>query len=160
MSKLMTMAAALVISLASVAAAASPDCEPARCAVQAAIAQECSCETATNHGRYVSCVAHVVKRLSEQGLIPTNCKGKVTRCAARSICGKPEFVTCQVPTDACDLTTGFCAKSPTLACLTDLDCGAKCKIKSSAERCTDRGGVVGTAPNCCASCGSPSAASE
>jgi hypothetical protein len=126
--------------------------------VQAAIAQECTCETATNHGRYVSCVAHVVKRLSQQGLIPTNCKGKVTRCAARSTCGKLEFVTCQIPTDVCDLTTGFCTKDPTLACLTDLDCGAKCKIKSSAERCTAKGGTVGTASNCCASCGSPSGA--
>jgi hypothetical protein len=45
-----------------------------------------------------------------------------------------------------------------LACVTDLDCGARCKIKSSAERCTERGGVVGVAPNCCASCGSPSGA--
>jgi len=132
--------------------AARVDCEPARCAVQAAIATECSCEGATNHGRYVSCVAHVVRRLAAEGTIPINCKGKVTRCAARSTCGKPGFVACQIPTDACDLTTGTCVKDPTLACTTDLDCGAKCKIKSSADRCAARGGVIGTASSCCADC--------
>ncbi len=133
--------------------AARPDCEPARCAVQAAIADECPCDGQENHGRYVSCVAHVVKRLSAPGgPIPTNCKGKVTRCAARSTCGKPGFVTCLTPADTCDLTTGTCVEDPSLVCLTDLDCGAKCKIRSSAESCELRGGTVGTASNCCANC--------
>jgi hypothetical protein len=67
MLKHMTLAAAIALGLPALATAARPDCEPARCAVQAAIAQECTCETATNHGRYASCVAHVVKRFSEQG---------------------------------------------------------------------------------------------
>jgi hypothetical protein len=103
-------------------------------------------------------VAHVVKRLSQQGLVPTNCKGKVTRCAARSTCGKPGFVTCLIPTDVCDLATGTCVDDPTITCLTDVDCGAKCKTKSSAERCEARGGTVSPAASCCASCGSPSGA--
>jgi len=159
MTRLLTLAAAIAIGFPALATAAKPDCEPARCAVQARIAAECPCETATNHGRYVSCVAHVVKRLShDEGLIPTNCKGKVTRCAARSTCGKEGFVTCLIPTDTCDLTTGFCTNDTTLACLTDVDCGAKCKIKSTSDGCTSRGGVVGTATNCCASCASPSGA--
>ena len=133
MTRLMILATAIAIGFPTLGAAARPDCEPARCAVQLAIAAECTCETATNHGRYVSCVAHVVKRFSDQGLIPTNCKGKVTRCAAHSTCGKPGFVTCLIPTDTCDLTTGFCVDDPTIPCLTDVDCGAKCKIKSSSD---------------------------
>jgi hypothetical protein len=137
---------------ASEARAGRVDCEPARCAVQAAIAAECPCAEAVNHGRYVSCVAHVVNRLAAGGTIPTACKGKITRCAARSTCGKPGFVTCLVPTDTCDLTTGFCADDPTLVCTTNLDCGAKCKTKSSADSCRARGGVVGTESSCCAIC--------
>ena len=158
MTRFLTLAAAIAIGLPALATASRPDCEPARCAVQAAIADECTCETATNHGRYVSCVAHVVKQLSRQGLVPTNCKGKLTRCAANSVCGKPGFVTCLIPTDTCDLTTGFCVEDPTIACTTDVDCGAKCKIKSSAESCVDRGGTPSASATCCASCGSPSGA--
>ena len=137
----------------SPAHAVKVDCEPARCATQSAVAAECPCEGQANHGQYVSCVAHVVRRLASDGTIPINCKGKVTRCAAKSTCGKPGFVTCLIPTDTCDLTTGFCIDDPTIACTTDLDCGAKCKIKSTADGCVARSGVVGTSTTCCASCG-------
>jgi len=157
MRKLVTLVT-LVIGLSGLAWAGRPDCEPARCAVQSTIARECPCAEATNHGQYVSCVAHVVKRLSQQGLVPTNCKGKITRCSAGSTCGKPGFVTCLIPTDTCDLTTGTCTDDPAIVCTTDVDCGAKCKVKSSTDGCTSRGGVVGTATNCCASCASPSGA--
>jgi hypothetical protein len=132
--------------------AAGVDCEPARCAVQAAVDAACPCDAATNHGKHVSCVAHVVKDLSRQGLVPTNCKGKVKRCAARSTCGKkPGFVTCTVPTDVCDPGTLTCLGNPTLACATDADCGTRCRTKSSAEKCPAPG-VVGSG-TCCASCG-------
>ncbi|HLK11941.1 MAG TPA: hypothetical protein VKW76_11210 [Candidatus Binatia bacterium] len=138
------------------AAVAATDCEPARCAVQAAIAQNCSCATAPNHGQYVSCVAHQVKALVASGAVPTTCKGAVTRCAAKSVCGKAGFVTCEIPTDACVIpagaTTGTCAANPALTCATSLDCGAACKIKHDADLCTAVGGTVGTSPTCCASC--------
>ena len=124
------------------------DCEPSRCAAQSAIAQECPCEGATNHGRYVSCVAHVVRRLAASGDVAINCKGKVTRCGARSTCGKPGFVTCQIPVSACE--NGLCANDLTTICVTDLDCGAKCKTKSSDVGCLNVGGVVGQATSCCA----------
>jgi hypothetical protein len=75
------------LGLNAVAAEALVDCEPARCAVQAALEAECPCTAASNHGRHVSCVAHVVKRLADEGTIPVNCKGKIKRCAARSVCG-------------------------------------------------------------------------
>ncbi len=131
---------------------AQADCEAARCAVQAALGSECSCATATNHGKYVSCVAHVVKRLSDAGTIPINCRGAVKRCAARSVCGKAGFVTCQIPTDTCDQTTMHCTAQPTLACLVDADCGTRCKIKRSSDVCLGAGGAVGASSTCCATC--------
>jgi len=142
-----------VLSLAATQAVGAPvDCEPARCAVQQALADSCSCDTATNHGRYVSCVAHVLKQLRDDGVIPKECKGKIQRCAARSTCGKAGFVTCQIPVDTCDLATLTCVNDPTLTCATDLDCGSKCKIKSSEDRCLARGGTVGASPTCCSDC--------
>jgi len=124
------------------------DCEAQRCAAQSFIAQNCpSCTEASNHGRYVSCVAHQVKAHVSPG-----CRGKAVRCAARSICGKPGFVTCNIPTDTCDLSTGHCVAHPDLTCSTDFDCGTRCRIKSSDTRCTDVGGQVGTATSCCAAC--------
>jgi hypothetical protein len=145
---------AAVVSLALPLAtrAATPDCEPARCAVQSRVATECPCESATNHGRYVSCVAHIVNQLAHDGTIPTNCKGKVTRCAAKSTCGKDGFVTCHIPTDTCDTTTFTCIKDPMIQCQTDLDCGSRCKVSSSGDLCTVKGGTVGTSTSCCADC--------
>jgi len=143
--------AAILLALPAAPVAAQVDCEAARCAVQAAVNTACLCDQATNHGRYVSCVAHVVKDLSSQSLVPTNCKGKVKRCAARSTCGKPGFVTCTVPTDTCNLATSTCTGNPALTCATDFDCGTRCRTKSSAEKCTAPG-VVGSG-TCCASCG-------
>jgi hypothetical protein len=135
--------------------AAPVDCEPARCAVQAAIDQECQCDAATNHGRYVSCVAHVVKRLASDESIPVNCKGKIKRCAARSTCGKTGFVTCRFATDTCNLTAGTCTADPNLACTVDLDCGSRCRTRRSGEQCEAQGGTVGGTGTCCAACVTP-----
>ncbi len=143
-----------LVVLSGSSARAETDCEPARCAVQAAINAACDCSTASNHGRYVSCVAHVVKQLSTNGTIPTNCKGKVKRCAARSTCGKAGFVICTIPVPgACDLATSTCAGNATVACLTDAQCTtSRCKTRSSAEGCVAIGGTVGTGATCCANC--------
>jgi len=123
-----------------------PDCEAARCSVQSAV--DTCCANAKNHGQFVSCVAHAVKAAG----IPTNCKGKVVRCAARSTCGKEGFVTC---TPTCVIpageTTGTCANDPTVICTTNTDCG----------RCHTR--LAGTCPpdttegsgSCCATCAPP-----
>jgi len=136
---------------------AQTDCEAARCAVQAALEQECPCSQASNHGRYVSCVAHVVKRLSEgpNAAVPINCKGKVKRCAARSVCGKEGFVTCQIPQlGTCDPTTNLCVEDPSIPCTAAGVCilGTSCKIKHSADLCMARGGAVGVSPTCCSDC--------
>src|SRR5689334_5382404 len=106
-------------------ARAQVDCEAARCAVQDAINQKCPCDAATNHGRHVSCVAHVIKQLSDAGQIPVSCKGKVQRCAARSTCGKPGTVTCtRTETGTCDTTVGTCTTgvSATGTCSSDAEC--------------------------------------
>jgi hypothetical protein len=136
------------------------DCEPARCAMQAAIDQQCPCSapggtTAANHGQHVSCVAHAVNKLAKSGMIPKNCKGKITKCAAKSICGKAGFVICDIPQlGMCDTATGTCMNNTTLTCTSNADCviGTKCKIKSSADLCTAAGGTVGTGSTCCADC--------
>ena len=147
----------LAVALGASAARAADDCEAARCAVQAAIDMECPCSAASNHGKHVSCVAHVVKRLSTgvAPTVPTQCKGKITRCAARSICGKAGFVTCQIPvTGTCDTVSGTCVENAALTCLTDADCviGSKCKTKRSGDLCMMSGGTVGAGTTCCADC--------
>ena len=89
------------------------------------------CAAATNHGAYVSCVAGVADARSktDPSLLPKNCKGKVNKCAAKSTCGKPGFVTC---------------------CVTNSK-GTKCKLKKDATSCTDHGGTVNTTHSSCCS---------
>jgi len=144
--------------------AQAPDCDAARCAVQAALDQKCPClgvPTGTaagkkpNHGRYVSCVVHEINRLAKDGTIPNNCRGRIKRCAARSICGKADFVICNIPQlGTCDTSTGTCVDDPTLFCMSDADCvlGTRCKIARSDTQCTDKGGTVGTSATCCSDC--------
>jgi hypothetical protein len=93
--------------------------------------------------------------MARDGEIPKTCRGKIVRCAARSICGKPDFVTCHRPTGSCDLDTATCAGDATVACTTDFDCGTRCSIKRSAEVCEARGGMVGSGGTCCANCATP-----
>ena len=155
--KTLTLAVLVLVAGGTIASATQVDCEPARCATQSAIATQCpACADASNHGAYVSCVAHVVRGLAADGTIPINCKGKVTRCAARSVCGKPGFVTCHIPISECVIPvgslTGTCASDSAVICTDDLQCGSSCRIKSTSERCTERGGTVGTESSCCASC--------
>src|SRR5207237_7737083 len=84
---------ALVAAL-GVASIATARCTDSRVAqVRAQINQQCTCTG--NHGRYVSCVAHAANAAGRNGDLDVNCKGAVTRCAARSTCGhKTGFVTC------------------------------------------------------------------
>jgi len=119
-----------------------PDCEAARCSVQSAV--DACCANAKNHGQFVSCVAHAVKAAG----VPTNCKGKVVRCAARSTCGKEGFSTC---TPTCDTTTGFCVDDPTLACTTNTDCG-RCHLRP-AGTCPPN--TTESTGSCCPTCAPP-----
>jgi hypothetical protein len=104
-------------------ATATPSCDQLRCLVQGQIN---ACATPVpgrkfNHGRYVSCVAHVVKQLAQNGTIPPSCKGKITRCAARSTFGKSAFETCQLPVYG-KCVGGLCPDGTTM-CTSDTDCG-------------------------------------
>src|SRR5262245_12438090 len=87
------LCAAMIAGSASMAGAKCADAGAVADA-RAAAEEACDCATATNHGEYVSCVADVAQDRVEAELLPANCKGEVTRCAARSTCGKPDFVTC------------------------------------------------------------------
>jgi hypothetical protein len=143
----------------------TPDCEALRCQVEANISQCLS--GAKNHGQCVSCVAHAVK----QANVPSRCRGKIVRCAARSTCGKPDFETCRSQTaGTCDTSTGQCSDGTLAAglsaCAADTDCvvTTRCKIERSfrrnvtptpgADQCTLAGGTPGTG-GCCQACPTP-----
>src|SRR5262245_43380190 len=117
------VATALLFATYSPASAQTEEktCEEWRCEFQTRL-QSCDC-SAGNHGAYVSCVAHLVNDLVKEGL-PTNCKGKLKRCAARSICGKQsrDFHTCTTTIlGDCDEASSVCFNTGA-ACLTDADC--------------------------------------
>jgi hypothetical protein len=148
--------AGAALALLVAPARAQVDCEAERCAVRAALndpVDGCPCDDPRfeNHGRYVSCVAHVVRRLWREGSISTRCKGKVKRCAARSTCNKPGFITCTVPTDTCNTETGTCVSRPRVTCTADPDC-YRCTTKRDDGRCEALGGTTGQG-SCCADCG-------
>src|SRR5262245_17843820 len=101
---------------------------------RAQVKSDCNCEGATSHGDFVSCAAGVANTRADNGQLPPNCKGKVKKCAAKSICGKPGFVTC---------------------CRTKADGTTKCSTKSSDTKCTPpKGGsaCVSTFSSCCDAC--------
>ena len=57
---------------------------------RAQVALNCNCAGSTNHGAFVKCATQQAKT----NLTNQSCMGQVVRCAARSTCGKPNFVTC------------------------------------------------------------------
>jgi hypothetical protein len=88
------------------------------------------CASATNHGTYVSCVAGVAKARVTALQLPKTCAGAVKKCASKSTCGKPGFVTCCVTTSK----------------------GPKCKLKKDATACSAKGGTATVDPSntsCC-----------
>jgi hypothetical protein len=107
-------------------------------AARAAIDATCTCSTesppAVNHGQYVKCAVGVVNQRAGDDQLPTYCKGAVKRCAARSTCGKPGFVTC---------------------CRTSESGKTKCSTKSDADRCVAPAGgsaCAGAFTSCCDAC--------
>jgi hypothetical protein len=99
-------------------------------AARAAIAASCDCAGAPNHGTYVKCAVATAKA----ELVNQSCKGAVVRCAARSTCGKPNFVTC---------------------CRTNSKGKTNCSTRRSVSSCkAPRGGsaCVGVHASCCDSC--------
>nr|UXE44062.1 hypothetical protein Hi04_10k_c1000_00016 [uncultured bacterium] len=145
---LITFVSALVLAAPVSRAWAQVDCETARCIFDQTINTQCNCD-AGNHGKYVSCVAHTVNALKQCGILAPNCKGKVTRCAARSTCGKPGFSTC-TPTCVTDPVSGAmtCSNDPTVTCTTNTDCGM-CHTKQAG---TCPAGTTEGSGSCCPTC--------
>lgn len=153
-------ASLLFLSTADVRAQEPPQeltCEEYRCLFQQRLLEECNCAEAENHGRYVSCAAHIIKDLVEEGL-PRNCKGKLQRCAARSVCGKQDrgFATCTTFTyGTCGVTTpSVCDTDGLTACASNTDCveSSQCRITRHGEDCVAAGGALNLSPTCCSNC--------
>ena len=146
------LAAALTFAPAARAGCNDPDLETVRDDILAS----CNCNGG-NHGQYVSCVAHKVRDAVRDELLDVNCKGKVTKCAARSTCGKKEeFRTCAF-CDPGTCTEGFCDDGTT-ACVDSTTCPPvlrRCATKSSEEHCLASGGIPGTGSCCQATCPVP-----
>src|SRR5262245_14038737 len=70
-----------------------PTTEPDRSDVanaRAAVAASCDCTGAASRGEYVRCAT----LQAESVLLNRGCRGRVKKCASKSICGKPGSVTC------------------------------------------------------------------
>jgi hypothetical protein len=102
---------------------------------RALVDQACSCAAATEHGAYVSCVAHAVRDGVRGGTMAKACKGVLKSGAAKSICGRPAGAV------AC--------------CRSNAKGRTKCSIKASAAACTPPDGgtaCVSPAQSCLDAC--------
>ena len=94
----------------------------------------CTCADAATHGEYVSCVVRAAARFGA-GSLPSNCRGNVRRCAARSTCGKPSgSVAC---------------------CMPRAEGRTRCSTKRSPEACVRAGGSPSTGSCCDVVCALP-----
>lgn len=96
---------------------------------RASVAAHCDCG-ALGHGAYVSRAAQQANLV----LVNKSCVGAVKRCASKSTCGRPGFVTC---------------------CRTTSTGRTSCAIKSGTTKCTAHRGrqaCVGAVPSCCDAC--------
>src|SRR2546426_12258503 len=66
--------------------------------VRATAADQCDCAGATDHGRYVSCVADVADAAVPRGSLRKARRDSLLRGAAEAACGKKESLTWR-PTD-------------------------------------------------------------
>jgi hypothetical protein len=166
---------ALVLVLAGAAAflgsVANAGCDdPRLTSVRDAILADCQNASSNgngpctgNHGQYVSCVTHEVNDAVHNEQLDVNCKGKVTRCAARSTCGKKDgFVTCTICNPGtCTIpvgsTSGTCDDGTT-SCTDSSTCPPvvrRCSTKSDASKCVVNGGepegsfAVAAEGSCC-----------
>jgi hypothetical protein len=131
------LALSLTVVVAERGYAACGDAPGDAAAVAAARAQveaDCPCGGFPNHGQYVRCAAGVAKARADADLLPKSCKGAVVKCAAKSTCGKPGFVTC---------------------CRTSASGVTKCSTKKDASKCTapkNGSACVSSFSSCCDAC--------
>jgi len=113
------------------------------------VATDCDCAGAVSHGAYVSCAAGVAnaRAKADPQLLPTYCKGAVKRCAARSTCGKPGFVTCCRTSSAG--TTKCSTKRDSAHCIAPAGgdaCTGDPAFSSCCDACTGTGCALPPAP--------------
>jgi hypothetical protein len=128
MKRILTLATvAIAVSAGAALPAAGSDCNAARCAAQPTIEALCPCDDTAFAGRpqYADCVARVVEQMAKTGEIPSNCRGKIRNCAARSACGRADAVTCRT--------------------------GRRCWVAASSVQCLAAGGAAGSG-SCCTDC--------
>jgi hypothetical protein len=101
----------------------APECEAERCAMQPAIDAKCHCDGSLNRGQYTSCVGRVTRDQHAS----KDCRTQIIHCAAKSTCGRPSFVICDVR--------------------------GHCRHRKSAKVCQQSNGTVRPAPSCCPVCG-------
>lgn len=81
--------------LSAAAAHAKPCGNPAAVVeIRQAAEAQCACRAATRHRSYMSCVSRVAHEAVVSGALSRRCKAAVMSCAQRSVCGKPDYVTC------------------------------------------------------------------
>jgi hypothetical protein len=129
------LVAALALLLGSSASHAKcdPTTEPDKTDIanaRDAVALNCDCAGAVNHGQFVKCAGVQ----ADATLVNKSCKGQVKRCAAKSTCGKPGFVTCCKRNAKGKVT---CAPKPD---------ASKCKAPNNGEACAS------TVASCCDAC--------
>src|ERR1041384_4719165 len=138
-----TVALLLVATRLAAASCTTDDPDGTRVlAARTQVESDCTCDQTDpplfNHGQHVSCAVHIANLRasldpSNPDFLPKSCKGVVKRCAGRSVCGKPNFVTC---------------------CITNTRGVTRCRPKR-ATVCAAHNGVAGTCTSCCDACPSP-----
>src|SRR5437016_4854063 len=64
-----------------------PDDADQVAAVRAMADEECDCDSATNHRKYLHCVAKVASEAVAEGELREECEDAVVSCASQSTCG-------------------------------------------------------------------------
>ena len=169
----MALAAILAMLVVPAAAAAAPKrgCGDDRAALQAQVDAACPCESAASRTAYVRCVNDTLRDLSgcHKGAdgspicrpVSRSCASAIRRASSQSACGDAGTVACCIPHQY------DCTNDPKLAdgkkegtcsgtkvpCDGMADCVfPRCRQASSAERCRQIGGRVGTGKDCNTAC--------
>ena len=166
-----TLLLAICLAIPGGAAAKRPEPIPCPPDVSAAVAAACPCDADTslvpwkNHGQYVRCVVKFRNVLRKSDCLDDTLKRTISRCAARSTCGKDGRVlcckydlgTCSDPTPD-GTPTGVCSNDGAVACDVADDCTkSTSSLARSGEACVESGGVDVGPGSICTSCPPPPA---
>ena len=170
-----TLLLAICLAIPGGAAAKRPEPIPCPPDVSAAVAAACPCggevqpDTSVvpwkNHGQYVRCVVKFRNVLRKSDCLDDTLKRTISRCAARSTCGKEGRVlcckydlgTCSDPTPD-GTPTGVCSNDGAVACDVADDCTkSTSSLSRNGEACVESGGVDVGPGSVCTPCPPPPA---